>query len=122
MNNVKENLLASKSFEFGVRTYRLCEQIMKTRNEFVLTRQLIRASSSVGALCSESEFAQSRPDFISELSIARKECNESRYWILMMHEVGLLDAIRAEEMEYKSNELLRILTASIKTAQSRLKN
>ena len=122
MNNVKENLLASKSFEFGVRTYRLCEQIMKTRNEFVLTRQLIRASSSVGALCSESEFAQSRPDFISKLSIARKECNESRYWILMMHEVGLLDTIRAEEMEYKANELLRILTASIKTAQSRLRN
>jgi len=122
MNNVNENLLASKSFEFGVRTYRLCEQIMKTRNEFVLTRQLIRASSSVGALCSESEFAQSRPDFISKLSIARKECNESRYWILMMHEVGLLDAIRAEEMEYKANELLRILTASIKTAQSSIKN
>ncbi len=122
MQTIKENPLASKSFEFGVKAYRMCERIMKSKNEYVLTRQLIRASSSVGALCSESEFAQSRPDFISKLSIARKECNESRFWILMMHEVGLIDSGNAQEMQARANELMRMLTASIKTAQSKLKN
>jgi four helix bundle protein len=121
MNEIKQHPLAEKSFQFGVESYWQCERMMRFKNQFVLTRQLIRSSAAVGALCAESEFAQSRADFINKLAIARKECNESRYWISMMHEVGLLESINSQSMQSKADELMRLLTASIKTAQSNLR-
>jgi len=80
----------------------------------------MRSASAVGALYAESEYAQSKADFISKLSIARKECNESRYWIAMMLELRLLDSEAAQTIQSQANELMRLLTASIKTAQSNL--
>jgi four helix bundle protein len=82
--------LQLKSFEFGAKTYRVCAVLWKNEKEWILTRQLMRSSTAIGALCAESEHAQSKSDFIHKLSIARKECNESNYWISMMLEVGLL--------------------------------
>jgi four helix bundle protein len=76
----------------------------------------------VGALCAESEFAQSRPDFISKLSIARKECHESRYWIKMMKATGLITNSTAHMLIELADELMRLLTASIKTAQGKMRN
>jgi len=121
MNHNSKELMANKSFRFGVDSYRLCSDLMKTKNEFVLTRQLMRSASAVGALYAESEYAQSKADFVNKLAIARKECNESRYWIAMMLELGLLDSAAAQTVQSQANELMRLLTASIKTAQSNLK-
>ena len=120
MNHNSKELMANKSFRFGVDSYRLCSDLMKTKNEFVLTRQLMRSASAVGALYAESEYAQSKADFVNKLAIARKECNESRYWIAMMLELGLLDSAAAQTIQSQANELMRLLTASIKTAQSNL--
>jgi four helix bundle protein len=120
MNLNSKELMANKSFRFGVDSYRLCSGLMKTKNEFVLTRQLMRSASAVGALYAESEYAQSKADFVNKLAIARKECNESRYWIAMMLELGLLDSAAAQTVQSQANELMRLLTASIKTAQSNL--
>jgi four helix bundle protein len=121
MNHNNKELLSNKSFRFGVDSYRLCTGLMKTKNEFVLSRQLMRSASAVGALYAESEYAQSKADFISKLAIARKECNESRYWIAMMLELRLLDSETAQTIQSQANELMRLLTASIKIAQSNLK-
>ena len=121
MNHNSKELMANKSFRFGVDSYRLCSDLMKTKNEFVLTRQLMRSASAVGALYAESEYAQSKADFVNKLAIARKECNESRYWIAMMLELRLLDSAAAQTIQSQANELMRLLTASIKTAQSNLK-
>jgi four helix bundle protein len=120
MNLNSKELMANKSFRFGVDSYRLCSSLMKTKNEFVLSRQLMRSASAVGALYAESEYAQSKADFVNKLAIARKECNESRYWIAMMLELGLLDSAAAQTIQSQANELMRLLTASIKTAQSNL--
>ena len=120
MNLNSKELMANKSFRFGVDSYRLSSSLMKTKNEFVLSRQLMRSASAVGALYAESEYAQSKADFISKLAIARKECNESRYWIAMMLELGLLDSAAAQTIQSQAIELMRLLTASIKTAQSNL--
>jgi four helix bundle protein len=121
MNLNSKELMANKSFRFGVDSYRLCSDLMKTKNEFVLTRQLMRSASAVGSLYAESEYAQSKADFVNKLAIARKECNESRYWIAMMLELGLLDSAAAQTIQSQAIELMRLLTASIKTAQSNLK-
>ncbi|MFN5620805.1 MAG: four helix bundle protein [Flavobacteriales bacterium] len=114
--------LQSKSFVFGVDTYRLCAAIWESDKEWILTRQLMRSSTSIGALCAESEHAQSKLDFINKLSIARKECNESKYWIAMMLEVGLLTEHVADKLGNQAEELMRLLTSSIRTAQANLRN
>jgi four helix bundle protein len=113
--------LQLKSFEFGADAYKLCSLLWKSDKEWILTRQLMRSSTSIGAMCAESEHAQSKSDFISKLSIARKECNESLYWITMMFEVGLIKENAAERLGSQAEELMRILTASIKTAQANLR-
>ena len=113
--------LQLKSFAFGAEAYRLCAALWKTEKEWILTRQLMRSSTSIGAMCAESEHAQSKSDFINKLSIARKECNESLYWITMMFEVGLIKENVAERLASQAEELMRILTASIKTAQANLR-
>ena len=121
--NMKRDLkgpLQLKSFEFGAKTNRVCTVLWKSEKEWVLTRQLMRSSTAVGALCAESEHAQSKSDFINKLSIARKECNESKYWISMMLEVGLLSDSVAEKLGTQAEELMRLLTSSIRTAQSNL--
>ncbi len=113
--------LQIKSFEFGADAYKLCSLLWKSDKEWILTRQLMRSSTSIGAMCAESEHAQSKSDFINKLSIARKECNESIYWIAMMFEVGLIKENVAERLGSQAEELMRILTASIKTAQANLR-
>jgi four helix bundle protein len=112
--------LQLKSFEFGAQTYRVCTVLWKSEKEWVLTRQLMRSSTAVGALCAESEHAQSKSDFINKLSIARKECNESKYWIAMMLEVGLLNESTVQKLGIQAEELMRLLTSSIRTAQANL--
>ena len=113
--------LQLKSFEFGADAYTLCSLLWKSDKEWILTRQLMRSSTSIGAMCAESEHAQSKSDFINKLSIARKECNESMYWIALMYEVGLIKENVAERLGSQAEELMRILTASIKTAQANLR-
>jgi four helix bundle protein len=112
--------LQLKSFEFGAKAYRVCAVLWKSEKEWILTRQLMRSSTAVGALCAESEHAQSKSDFINKLSIARKECNESKYWIAMMLEVGLLNESTAQKLGIQAEELMRLLTSSIRTAQANL--
>ena len=93
---------------------------MKTKNEWILTRQLIRSSTAVGALIAESEHAQSTLDFINKRAIARKECNDSFYWISMMQELELLSTPEAVKLSKQSQELMRLLTAAIKTSKRNL--
>jgi four helix bundle protein len=112
--------LQLKSFEFGSDAYRVCAVLWKSEKEWILTRQLVRSSTTIGALCAESEYAQSRSDFINKLSIARKECNESKYWISMMLDVGLLNESTAQKLGIQAGELMRLLTSSIRTAQTNL--
>jgi|688.fasta_scaffold1633530_1 four helix bundle protein len=120
MENKTLRPLQHKSFRFGVDAYNVCSQIMKLKNEWILTRQLMRSATAVGALCSESEHEQSKLDFISKRAIARKECNESKYWIALMREVGILESSIACKLDDQAEELMRLLTAGIKTAQRNL--
>ena len=120
MENRFKRLLYDKAFRFGVDSYRICSPIMKTKNEWILTRQLIRSSSAVGALIAESEYAQSTLDFINKRAIARKECNESSYWIALMKELQLMEATDAENLHTQTEELMRLLTAAIQTTRKNL--
>ena len=85
--------------------------------EYELTSQLLRSATSVGANIEEAGAGQSRRDFISKLAIARKEANESRYWLRLMRDVDVIDKDMASKLIEDCEELIRMLTASIKTAQ-----
>ncbi len=82
---MKENIIKNKSFEFALRIIKLYKHL-QSEKEYILSKQILRSGTSVGALVRESEHAQSTADFIHKLSIAQKEANESEYWLELLHQ------------------------------------
>ena len=87
---MKENVVMDKSFEFAIRIVKLSKYLVEQKREFVLSKQLLRSGTAVGALIRESEHAESKADFIHKLSIALKEANETDYWIDLLHKTDYL--------------------------------
>ena len=106
-----------KSFLFAVRIVNLCKHLHTTQKEFVLTKQLLRAGTSIGANVAEAEQAQSRADFASKMNIALKEAVETNYWLRLLQETGYLSKTEFESIFYDCNELEKMLTAIVKTAK-----
>ena len=78
---MKKNIVKDKSFDFAIRIVKLYQYLTTEKNEYILSKQLLRSGTSVGAMVRESEHAQSKADFIHKLSIAQKESNEILYWL-----------------------------------------
>ena len=106
-----------KSFQFAVRIVNLCRYLQTEEKEYILSKQLLRSGTSLGANVAESQQAQSRPDFISKLNIALKEASETDYWLRLMHETKYLSQKQFESMITDCSELERLLTSIIKTAK-----
>ncbi len=96
--------------------------MIQERREFVLSKQVLRCGTSIGANIEESIHAQSKTDFIHKLSIAQKEANETNYWLRLLKDSEYIDQKLAESFLTDCEEIQRILAASIKTAKSNLKN
>ena len=110
-----ENAIEEKSFEFAVRIVNLTKYIRRKEKEFVLTKQLLRCGTSIGANVSEAQRAQSRADFYSKMSIALKEANETHYWLRLLYRTEYLTKSEFESMKRDAVELIRILVAICKT-------
>ena len=110
-----ENAIEEKSFEFAVRVVNLTKYIRRKEKEFVLTKQLLRCGTSIGANVSEAQRAQSRADFYSKMSIALKEANETHYWLRLLYRTEYLTKSEFESMKRDADELIRILVAICKT-------
>ncbi len=119
---MEPSVLAEKAYAFALRVVRLYRHLYKPGAEAVLLRQLLRCGTSVGANVHEAGVAQSPADFISKLGIARKEAAESTYWLRLLHDAGYLDTPGYTSLQADSQELGRLLTASVKTAQKRRLN
>tara|TARA_B110000495_G_scaffold93039_1_gene80403 strand:+ start:2090 stop:2392 length:303 start_codon:yes stop_codon:yes gene_type:complete len=78
---LKKNIIKEKSFDFAVRILRLYQYLSSNKKEYVLSKQLLRSGTSVGAMVRESEYSESKADFIHKLAIAQKESNETEYWL-----------------------------------------
>lgn len=115
---MSENILKTKSFEFALKIIQSYKEIVKQHREYVLSKQILKSGTSVGALVRESEFAQSKADFISKLSIALKEANETEYWLLLLNKSGYISKILFESLFNENKEIVSILVASIKTAKN----
>jgi four helix bundle protein len=115
---VKESIVKDKSFEFALAVIELYKQ-MKVQNEFVLSKQLLRSGTSIGANIEEALAGQSHRDFTAKMSIASKEARESLYWIRLIDKSEIVKIIGLNELKEKNTELIRMLTAIVKTAQTK---
>lgn len=113
----KESITAQKSFIFAVDIIKL-GKILRGKREFILADQLLRCGTSIGANVQEAGAAQSLKDFISKMSIASKEARETRYWLLLLKEIQIVDFDFTNYLD-SINELIRLLTSSVKTAKKR---
>ena len=113
---MKENILKEKSYRFALRIVKLYQHLAK-QHEFVLSKQVLRSGTSVGANVEDAGQAQSKADFVHKLSIAQKESFETHYWIRLLRDGGLLSLQLAESLLTDCVELQKLITASIKTAK-----
>ena len=114
------NVVKEKSFAFAVRVVNLYKHLCAEKREFVLSKQLLRSGTAIGALVREAEQAESKLDFIHKMAIALKEANETECWIMLLRETDYL-----KEAEYRSiladiGELLRLLTSIVKSSRHAL--
>lgn len=111
------NAIEEKSFQFAVRIVKLCRYLRDEKKEFILSKQLLRAGTSIGANIAESQQAQSRPDFISKLCIALKEASETNYWLRLLRATDYLSETEYRTMIVQCKELERLLTSILKSAK-----
>ena len=118
---MKENILKVKSFEFAVRIVNLYKFLKKEHGEYILSQQLIRSGTSIGAIVREAEHAESTKDFIHKLSIGLKEANESKYWLDLLVAADFITKKMYDFLNKDCEELLKILISSVKTTKLRIK-
>lgn len=120
---MKENVLLDKSFAFALRTVNAYKFLVEEKREFILSKQFLRSGTSIGANVEESVGGQSRPDFISKISIAYKEARETRYWIRLLQAGDYLDCRQAASLLSDVEEIIKIaakvLITSKKNADSK---
>ncbi|MDR3194536.1 MAG: four helix bundle protein [Tannerella sp.] len=113
----RENVLREKSYAFALRIIKAYKYLAKEQNEYVLSKQLLCAGTAIGALVREAEYAQSKADFVSKMSIALKEANETEYWIMLLRDSEYISLPISKSLLEDCSELLRLLISSVKTAK-----
>ena len=110
-----KSILKEKSYNFAIRTVNLNRYLRDRKHEFVLSKQVLRCGTSIGALIREAEFGQSRADFRNKMYIALKEANETDYWLNLLKDTNLIETKDFESMARDCSELIRMLVATVKT-------
>ncbi len=116
---MKENILKNKSKAFALRIIKMYKYLCEDKKEYVLSKQVLRSGTSIGANIAEAFYAQSEADFIAKLYISRKEAGETIYWIELLQEATYLATDVAQSILADCNELLKLLTSSIKTMKNK---
>ena len=112
-----ENVIEIKSFNFAVRIVNLYKHLTDTKKEYVLSKQLLRSGTSIGANVAEAEQAQSKPDFVSKMNIALKETSETKYWIKLLQATNFLSKEEGSSILADCVELEKLLVSIIKSSK-----
>ena len=113
-----DNAVKEKSFCFSIRIVRLCKYLRDNKRETILSKQLLRCGTSIGANIAESQFAQSKPDFTSKLNIALKEASETDYWLRLLFETDYLNQRQFDSIIKDCRELESLLVSIVKTTKN----
>ena len=114
-----DSIIQDKSIKFAIRIVKLYKYLKEEKNEYVLSKQLVKSGTSVGANVSEAQRAQSKADFSAKMYIALKEAEESAYWILLLRESGFLTDKEFDSIGLDCEELIKILISITKTSAPR---
>lgn len=114
---MEDNLVFAKAKKFAVRTVNLYKYLCDEKKEFILSKQLLRSGTSIGANIAEAEVAISKKEFLSKMYIAFKECNETVYWLDLLYETDYLSESEYTSIIEDCNELQKILTSITKTTR-----
>jgi four helix bundle protein len=113
----KESILRDKSYRFAMRIVRLSQFLQKEKQEYIMSKQVIRSGTAIGALVREAEYAQSKADFISKCSISLKEANETAYWLSLLKDTDYVALNLYESLRQDCEELISMLVSTVKTAK-----
>ena len=119
---MSNNIILEKSKKFAVRIINLYKYLGENKNEYVMSKQILRCGTSIGANVRETINAQSRADFISKMSIALKEADETTYWLELLYETDFITDEQFSSMTSDCSEIIKILTSIIKTSKRSDKN
>lgn len=117
VNGMKANIIKDKSFAFARRIVKMFQFLQSEKKEFVLSKQLLRSGTAIGALVREAEQAESKADFIHKMAIAQKEANETDYWIELLFQSQYLDEAQYKSIIADVTELKKLLASIIITSK-----
>ena len=112
-----ESLTLDKSKEFAIRIVKLYKYLRDDKREFILSKQLLRSGTSIGANFSEALYGVSRSDFLAKVFISLKECAETRYWLELLYKTDYLTDIEFTSIDNDCTELMKLLTSIVKTTR-----
>jgi four helix bundle protein len=115
-----KSIVAEKSYRFAIRVVRLYKFLVDEKREYVLSKQLLRSVTAVGALLKEAEHAQLKPDFLSKVNIALKEANETGYWLMLLIDTDYISLKEFDSINTDAEELIKLLAGIVKTTKARL--
>ena len=113
----QNNPIEKRSYLFALRIVKAYKYLTKEKDEYVLSKQMLRSGTSIGAMMREAKFAQSRADFINKASIALKEANETLYWIELLHDSEYIDDLSFNSLHQEADEITSILASIVKTTK-----
>ena len=116
-----ENVIANKSYAFALRMIRLYQFLSEQTKEYVLSKQLLRSGTAIGAMVKESEHAQSKADFLNKMNVALKEANETEYWLMLLKDTQYINENEFDSINADCTEILRLLISIVKSTKTSLK-
>ncbi len=117
---MKESIVATKSVEFALNVISMAKELVNEKREFVLSKQVMKSGTAIGALIREAEHAESKADFLHKMNIALKEANETLYWLLLLFKGMYISQEEYEKLNQNCEELVRLLASIVKTTKTKL--
>lgn len=117
----KDNAVEAKAYKFAVRIVKLYKHVSISKNEYVLSKQLLRSGTSIGAQIKEAQHAQSKADFLNKMNIALKEANETEYWIQLLNDTNYIAEKEYISIQKDCQEIIRLLVSIVSTTKTSLK-
>ena len=122
LNKMSESIVKDKSFKFAIKIINLYKYLKTDMNEFVLSKQVLRCGTSIGANVNEALQGQSKKDFLMKMNISLKECSETKYWLELLKATSFIGDNTMNDLYNDCTELEKILTKIVKTTSNNIKN
>ena len=116
-----KNIILEKSFNFAIRIVKLYKYLMEEKKEFVLSKQILKSGTSIGANINEAQQGQSKKDFLMKMNISLKECTETKYWIELLSATEYINQEQKDSIINDCTEIEKVLTSIVKTTSDSLK-